>query len=88
MDQESWNSISVVKLHHNSFLVLIAYGSLLHSIIRMTIVNIEVETDEEDHGDQERDKGEENELLEKARFFQIDSELILFFGQFVTVTFQ
>ena len=54
----------------------------------MSIVNIKVETDEEDHGDEERDKGQENELLEKARFFQIDSELILFFGQFVTVTFQ
>ena len=54
----------------------------------MTIVNIEVEADEEDHGDEERDEGEEDELLEKARFFQIDSELILFFGQFVTVTFQ
>lgn len=60
----------------------------MHSIIRMTIVNIEVEADEEDHGDEERDEGEEDELLEKARFFQIDSELILFFGQFVTVTFQ
>ena len=63
-------------------------GSLVHSLISTAIVNIEVETDEEDHGDEERDKSEENELLEQARFLKVDCELILFFGQFVTVAFE
>ena len=50
----------------------------------MTIVNIEVEADEEDHGDEERDEGEEDELLEEARLFELDSELVLLLAQLVT----
>ena len=38
-------------------------SSLGDSVSRVPIVNIEVEADKEDHGDQEADEGEEDELL-------------------------
>ena len=60
----------------------------MDSVSRMPIVNIEVEADKEDHSDQEADEGEEDELLEQARLLEVNSELVLFFRQFVSVTFQ
>ena len=54
----------------------------------MPIVNIEVEADEEDHGDQEADEGQKDKLLEQARFLQVHRELVLFLCQLVAVTFQ
>ena len=62
--------------------------SLLDSVSRMPIVNIEVETDEEDHGDQEADEGQEDELLKQARFLEVHCELVLLFRQLVAITFQ
>ena len=54
----------------------------------MPIVNIEVETDEEDHGNQEADEGQEDELLKQARFLEVHCELVLLFRQLVAITFQ
>jgi hypothetical protein len=58
------------------------------TLVGMTTVDIEVETDEENDSDQEGDEREEDELLEQTRFLEVDGELVLLLRQFVSITFE
>jgi len=57
-------------------------------VFSVTIVNVEVQADEEDDSDEEGDEGEEDELLEQAGLLEVDGELVLLFRQLVAFTFQ
>ena len=54
----------------------------------MPVVDVEVQADEQDQGDEEGDESQEDELLEQALLLEVDSEFVLFLGQLVTFTFQ
>ena len=54
----------------------------------MPVVDVEVQADEQNQGDEEGDEGQEDELLEQALLLEVDSEFVLFLGQLVAFTFQ
>ena len=45
----------------------------------MLVVDVEVETEEEDDSDQEGHKCEEDQLCEQTRLLKLDSKLVLLF---------
>ena len=52
------------------------------------IVNVKVQADKEYTGNQEGNKGEEDELLEEARLFELYRKLVLLLAQLVTFSLQ
>ena len=53
------------------------------SVLRL-IVYVKVQADEEYTGNQEGNECKEDQLLEEARLFELDSELVLLLAQLVT----
>ncbi len=51
-------------------------------------MNVKVEAEEEDDGDEEGDEGQEDELLQEAGLFELDSEFVLLLGQLVVLSLQ
>ena len=79
-----WWIQPLIQLHR---LVPSIFTAVRVSVFRL-IVNIEVQADEEYTGDEERDEGEEDELLEEARLFELNRELVLLLAQLVTLSLQ
>ena len=57
------------------------------SVLRF-IVNVKVQADKEYTGNQEGNEGEEDQLLEQARLFKLNCELVLLLAQLVTFSLQ
>ena len=57
------------------------------SVLRL-IVNVKVQADKEYTGNQEGNEGEEDQLLEQARLFKLNCELVLLLAQLVTFSLQ
>lgn len=63
----------------------------IHSDVGITfvrIVYVKVETAEEDDCNEKGDESQKHELLEKARLLELNSKLVLLFGQFVSFAFE
>ena len=57
------------------------------SVLRL-IVNVKVQADKEYTGNQEGNESEEDQLLEQARLFKLNSEFVLLLAQLVTFSLQ
>ena len=63
---------------------------MLHSLesLFVLIMDVKVQTEEEDDGDEERDESKEDELLEEAGLLQLNSKLVLLLRQLVVLSLQ
>ena len=72
-----------IALSHSS-----AATTSLDRVSNVAIVDVEVQADEQNEGDEEGDEGQEDQLLEQTLLFELDGELVLFLSQLVSFAFQ